>query len=124
MANCTVDQIRVLTGLTVSQLADATIESLITLADTQIDDEVEVEMSSSHKEQASIYLTSAMALERLATGALGSAGGGGFALDRFRVDEKSTQQLRMSVADNFRNRYNEILATATSAINVVKKIEG
>ena len=117
-----VDGVRALTGITTSEISDATLAILIAKADVLIDVEPGVSLTTAVKAEASDLLTASVCMRRLASESLKDDSGGGFTLDRLRVDGKSTQTLRNAMADKFEQMYDKLIATGTSASGLVKKI--
>jgi len=107
MAYTTSDNVRVVTGLSTSDISDANLTSIIVYADAQIDKEAHVTLSVTQKEMASNYLSASIVLMRLATAT--SASPGSYSLDRLRVDNRSAVAVRMSMAANFKAMYNVII---------------
>ena len=116
------DEVRDITGLSTTNISDANLEDVITLAETQIDDaEAEISLGANQKKMATIYLTASLAMSRRASSSAGGAGGS-YSFGPLRVDEKSAQQMRMSLAKSFRDMYDSILSSATSDI-AIRKID-
>jgi len=103
----TVAQVRLLTGLTTTEISDADVTSIITLADNQIAEEPNTELSTNLDALASAYLTSYMALNNVANTML--ADGGDFSLGPLRVSNASGVRLRQTQAQNFLKMYNELI---------------
>jgi len=104
----TTANVRLITGLTTTEISDADLTSIITLADSQIAGEPNTTLTSGLNELASSYLASAMALRNVANTMLSS--GGDYALGPLRVNKSSAVTLRQKQADNFLAMYNEIIA--------------
>ncbi len=109
MSYATVSQVRTISGLTTSQMGDADLQSVINLADSIIDNEPSVTLTSDLKTLASAYLSSAMALERVAANISSSGSGVVYSLGSLRVDKKSAMQFNLSMANNFRNVYRQLI---------------
>lgn len=103
----TVAQVRLLTGLTTTEISDDDIISLITLADNQIAEEPNTTLSTNLDALASAYLTAYMALNNVANTML--ADGGDFSLGPLRVSNSSGVRLRQVQAKDFLNMYNELI---------------
>ena len=116
----TVDKVRLISGLTTTEISDADITTLITLADNQIGEEPNTSLSTNLAELASTYLSAYMALNNVANGML--ADGGDFSLGPLRVNNASGVALRQTQARNFLGMYNELIMLGGDG-SAIKKIE-
>lgn len=112
------DNIRAYTGLTVSEITDATLDTIITAMDSQVDQFPGVSLSSTQKALVSDYFCSAIAVENvngtMATSNLTEIIGG------IKLDTKTAALIRTNQAKGFWNKAQEILAGAPSTDLVVK----
>lgn len=107
MAYATATTVRVVCGLSTSDISDADLTSIIVYADNRIDTEPHVSLSTAQKEQASNFLSASMALHRLA--AATSASPGSYSIGSLRVDNRSAVAIRIALAHDFMLRYTEII---------------
>jgi len=120
MAYTTSAKVRDVTGLTTTDIADADLDDIITLADKQLDSIPDVTFDSSTAELASTYLCASLALRNLASKTMTSPTS--YSLGRLRVDNKSVVELRMALAQNFMDNYNSIVSFVTDGTGI-KKIQ-
>ena len=119
MAYSTIILVRSLTSLTTSDISDADLTLVIALADTRVDTEPAVSLSSDQQELASTYLSASIAMQRLAvTGANKSD----FSLGAFRVNKTSAVNLRNALANQFYEIYKTIISYGTDGTGI-RKIE-
>ena len=116
----TAAQIHDITGITTTEISDSDMEEIITIADSQIDEEINVSLDSGKKTLASIYLTANLALKRLASTALGT--GGSYSIGGLKVDNRSAAALRNEMASNFLAMYNTIVMYGDDG-SAVRKIQ-
>jgi len=118
LAYATKADVRALTGLSTAQISDADLDTLISIADMQIDNESGYSLSSEQKTLASQRLSAVFAIQH-ANGTL--------AIDNLmeisgaiKIDTKTAALIRNEQARRFYREYKEILEQAPSTDLIVK----
>lgn len=108
----------VLAGLSSSEISWSNMQTLVTMADNQVDAEAEASLSSSQKAQASDYLTASFALSHMS---------GDLSVNNLteiqgavKLDIRTSSEIRNVLAKDFYSKYQRVISLAPKDDFIVK----